>query len=561
MTPNTTIKFLHNVPLDRSYRHTLYFASADAQASYFMSMEKSLENAPYSAYMYRRWNDPLYVRGSIDDFYDVNYMMFQNANYGDKWFYAFVTAAEYENINTVKITFELDIMQTWFFDHELKPSYVERCHKPTDIIGENLVPENIDIGDPVVLNSVSTNTNLFKNWGIFALSSFSWSTWQPAAGDTVGGVFNALARSQIGEISLEMVGDTLTFSYITDPRPKLIDLMTNHAALVDGLAAIFMAPMALEQSSPSVVRIDCPNYGDRLKPLNRSNVQWYIPRNNKLYTWPFTKLFVTDGSGGGKFFAFEKWGGGGGGEATFGVFTDRAAAQSVVCAPAGYNGYKAYTGFSRNEFNFEESVIMTGFPQCAWISNSYQTYLAQNASTLGLSSAFSAAKIVVGGAAVIAGVTGALPTAGASLAATSGGIGIIGGGIKDILALNADKEDRASKAPVVHGQVTGTAMFGIAEKAFRFVTYCPTYEYCRIIDNFFDMYGYAQHEVFVPIKNARPHWTYIKTVGALVLSAGNTRGINAETLRALETIYNNGVTFWVNPAKVGDYSLDNSGTH
>src|SRR5699024_5529024 len=46
--------------------------------------------------------------------------------------------------------FELDVMQTWYFDYELLPSFVEREHSVTDNVGENIVPENLELGDYMI---------------------------------------------------------------------------------------------------------------------------------------------------------------------------------------------------------------------------------------------------------------------------------------------------------------------------------------------------------------------------------------------------------------------------
>lgn len=553
-TPHiTNISLLAEVPLDATYRHTLYFASAAAQHTYFAG--KVVSGLVWTECVYHREQSAIRVNAPIEDVERVNYVMFQNTAYSSKWFYAFVTDCVYINANCTELKIELDVLQTWYFDVQLMPSYIERAHAETDAIGDNLVEETIDIGDPVVLNSLSSNQNVFKRWDVIALTTFDWSTWQPAAGGVYNGVYSALNRTRIGQFDISMLQNALQWTIISDPRSKLVDLITNHADLVDGLVAVFMAPTSLEIESGSMVHLGItkPAIGDRLKPLNATD--GYIPRNHKLYTSPFTKLFVTDGAGGGKFYAYEKFASGS--QADFMITSDRAPAQSVLCIPAGYNGYKQYLAGS-DEYNFEESVVMTGLPQCAWISSSYQTYLAQNASQLGLSQAMAYGKTAIGGLGVALSVAGALPSAGATLAGAGAGASMFTSGLSEIINLNADKQDRARRAPEMHGQMTGTALFSAAEKAFRFITYCPRPEYCEIIDNFFDLYGYAQHRVYVPNLNARPHWTYIKTVGALVLPASNTGGVNAGVLQQIEAIYNRGITYWRNAAEVGNYSLDNS---
>lgn len=52
--------------------------------------------------------------------------MYQNENYGKKWFYAFITNMTYENDGMTSITIATDVFQTWQFDINFKESFVER---------------------------------------------------------------------------------------------------------------------------------------------------------------------------------------------------------------------------------------------------------------------------------------------------------------------------------------------------------------------------------------------------------------------------------------------------
>ena len=90
--PNSTISILKNVPLDNTYNHTLWFDNVGAQSTYFASMAKYT----MSGQSYQRVNRGVgRIQKKADDIYDCNYMMFQNTSYGNKWFYAFITAIEH----------------------------------------------------------------------------------------------------------------------------------------------------------------------------------------------------------------------------------------------------------------------------------------------------------------------------------------------------------------------------------------------------------------------------------------------------------------------------------
>lgn len=159
--PDSDIKLLRGVHLDPSYSDTIYFANATEQYNYF----NGLTGVTLTDYSYIRVNNnTIKVQGNAEQLYNCNYMMFRNTAYGNKWFYAFVLKAEYINDNTVLITFEIDVIQTWLFEAVLEPCFVEREHQATDVIGDNLLPEPIDIGEPICQEMIKTP--YFDNYSI-----------------------------------------------------------------------------------------------------------------------------------------------------------------------------------------------------------------------------------------------------------------------------------------------------------------------------------------------------------------------------------------------------------
>lgn len=161
IAPNSVIKILKNVPLDNTYDHTIYFENKTSQKTYFDSLVKYT----LQAQSYQRINkDTMRVQILADNLYDCNYIMFQNTSFGDKWFYAFITKVEYVNNITSEITFEIDVMQTWHFDYTLGECFVEREHTETDVVGQHVLPEPIDIGD-IVCHETS-NSGLFDSYHV-----------------------------------------------------------------------------------------------------------------------------------------------------------------------------------------------------------------------------------------------------------------------------------------------------------------------------------------------------------------------------------------------------------
>lgn len=77
-------------------------------------------------------------------------------------------------------------------------------------------------------------------------------------------------------------------------------------------------------------------------------------------------------------------------------------------------------------------------------------------------------------------------------------------------------------------------------------------EFAEMIDEFFDMYGYAIERVKVPNVNGRRSWNYVKCQNSC--HKGN---MPANFLDQINDIFDAGITFW-HTSDVGNYSLDNS---
>ena len=121
--PQTTFYLLRNVKLDHSYTNTIDFPTKEAQYNYFFNKRAfTVENGTYQ----RKTVNVVKVPFLYDDIADCNYIMWQNANYSDKWYYAFILQIKYINPNTCEIIYDLDVIQTYMFDIEWKPSQIER---------------------------------------------------------------------------------------------------------------------------------------------------------------------------------------------------------------------------------------------------------------------------------------------------------------------------------------------------------------------------------------------------------------------------------------------------
>lgn len=157
---------LCNVPLKNDYKNQITFSNSTAQANYFLS--KVIHNVGNDM-QYIRKDQTVNINIPIDNLYNVNYMIYKNNGFTNKWFYAFINRMEYVNENCTKIYFETDVFQTWQFDTELKNSFVVREHVTDDTVGANTIDEGVQLGEFIVnkkamwlhdSEGIQTNTDL-----------------------------------------------------------------------------------------------------------------------------------------------------------------------------------------------------------------------------------------------------------------------------------------------------------------------------------------------------------------------------------------------------------------
>lgn len=160
ISPNTYVRIMEGVPWDNTYSDTALFDDPVSQYNWFIG---EYTHKVFTEQSFQRVNkNTIRLEVNANDIYSYNYLMFQNTAYGNKWFYAFILETRYINDNCAEIEYEIDVIQTWWFDTILKPSYVEREHSATDSIGDNIAPEPVDLG-PIICTKVN-DTGLFDNY-------------------------------------------------------------------------------------------------------------------------------------------------------------------------------------------------------------------------------------------------------------------------------------------------------------------------------------------------------------------------------------------------------------
>lgn len=524
--PGTFIKVLSGVKLTPTYEHTIWFPDKQTQANWFAAHTRYT----FSEYTYQRVQRG-YVRAGLnaEQLYDCNYMMFQNSTFGTKWFYAFIDNVEYINNETTEIHFHIDVIQTWLLDANIGMCMVERNHDTVDWVGSNLVPE------PFVEVPVQScyEDNIFKSsplgsqtpWGYVILAQTD-ENGMSVPGEIINGVYSGLRVATFSESGAS------AGSY--GPGVTMTEYLQSYEGRADSIISITKVPMDAAQISSIISQSSVP--------YNRATVtarafNGYVPRNMKMYTAPYCYPALETIGGMESKLRFE-W---------FDnheniVFTRQT---SAVPAPELYVYPQNYAG---EQDNYEAGILLGEFAQGSWSGDTYQMWLAENTFPSFVRLAGTAAQIAYSFAADN-------PVTKATANDETGRHIAVRAGIEEATNIVANATHAASQTNPVYGNVQKAGLLtGLGVQSIYFKVKCVPYHIALMIDTYFSKYGYAQNKVMIPNLNARPHWTYIKTMDATI--SGN---VPADDLRGLETIFNAGITFWNNGEEVGNYNLDNRG--
>lgn len=169
ITPNTTVRFYTNVPFFNNYQNVRQFDNVASQTEYF----NSLQQVAVLKCTYQRDTGGIKVPYSRDYMLKYDYMSFVNTAFSDKVFYCFIDSITYLSPNSCLVNFTVDVYQTFLFDVQFRPSYIERQHcKRWNADGSpviNTVNEGLDYGSEYVTKSISFNENDLY-WLVFVTS-------------------------------------------------------------------------------------------------------------------------------------------------------------------------------------------------------------------------------------------------------------------------------------------------------------------------------------------------------------------------------------------------------
>ena len=538
---------LMSVPLESDYKHTIAFKTKTQQTEYFHN--KTLFKEEELSYQ-RKEKYISFPRG-YDEICHCNYLSFLNVNENnrdlDKIYYAFITRMEYKGDKTTWIYFEIDVMQTYLNEYTIKPSFVEREHVDNDTIGAHTLPENLEVGDYVIYNTLTISDLQAVNIVVGVSRYIENGKATLATGAKYNGVYSGIHY----------------YSFPLDNTNGLSEFITSYSSgesiSSDDIKCMFLAPNFLSKrvsdedinhytsknrviqgSSYSVKEFHYANAnskatlhpGDEMFDIADEDILSSI-HNNKLHCFPYNYLLVSNNNGGSAIYHFEHFKDNGGqAHINFTYGGALTPGCSIRLVPVNYKG---------TLYNEEEGLTLGKYAICNWVSDEYTNWLTQNGVNIGIDIATGVGQVIAGG--VMAGGTGGL--------ATGGGLAVAAGGVSKIAGTLAQIHTMSFTSPQARGNLnSGDYASAAHTNTFSFHHMGIKSEYVKILDRYFDLFGYKVNEIKEPNKFHRENWWYTKTIDV------NIDGqINVTDIQTIKNCYNNGITFWRDPENVGNYTF------
>ena len=553
MARSSKIYLCKDINIDNEYNNVLNYT---VQQMLDLCTASSHLVAQASNYAFIRETDnTISVSFTYGDCLQSNYIAFQNPDYSNKWFFAWIKDVKYVNDGTTQITFEVDSWSTWFNDITLKKSFVIREHVNSDNVGEHTLPENFETGE-FIINSAPTKLMTYSTeptapngtYIIFAVTDL------PKAVSTSG--FDINQFRMINGI----FGGQLFI--VCSDLSNAVSLINDYNGKQEYIQSIFMAPRALLHFNPGTggavddrthvfsldgggtYRVAEPASGvlyhlngavqvAQQKTINiNTTINGYTPKNKKLFVAPWNYGILTNNTGVDVEMHYEDFVNN---TPTFTAYGTLTPGCSIKCIPLNYK--KLSDSSSIHSYNF--GISGAKFPICSWTCDEFINWLTQNGVNIAVSTVTGLVSLGVG-----------IATGGVGLA-----VGVTSG--MNSIANTASQIYTRSKVPEsTKGNLnSGDVTFSIGESVFTFIPMCIKQEYARVIDSYWTRYGYLVNALKTPNITGRTYWNYIQ------ISSGEELGVGAVPTKYMDVINQvarKGVTIWHDHANIGNYDLNNT---
>lgn len=540
---NSKILLVKNIHIDRQYTNVLSYSEAEmlelCQANLVAQADK---------YSFLRPTGSIMAGFTYAQCLQANYIAFQNSDYSNKWFFAWIDDVIYKGDKNTEITFTVDAWSTWFDKWQKKTCFINRQHTNNDTIGLHTIPENLDVGE-VVQESITEDLvygNYFGYWIAVA------SNWKIKDGSSGAELLESDKGTQYAGITVydnTVFGTQLFFFHITDLSSfadlVLLLLRTNADGHIEDVQNIFILPdVAIDQSklqnhSAKVISDEntfsfyTMSYDMLPEKFNTeidkiTSFSDYTPKNNKCFVYPYNYLFVSNNQGSNNIYKYEDFN------------TEKCIFENQFSIAIGGSGRivpKNYKGMATND---DEALALGKYPTCAWSSDAFTNWLTQNSVNMAVSLGLTAGAVAT-----------TIATGGATAPVLAGAVMSVAGNIGNTIG----QFYQASLLPNINGgQANGDVIWACNRNVFSFRQMRVKTEYLKIIDDYFTRFGYAVKSLAIPNITGRRYWNYVEIGASEEIGYGE---VPSKFMDIINNACRRGITIWHNHANIGNYSLDN----
>ena len=534
--PNVDITLVNYQDADPDYNHIQYFKNlTDAQLNNYFCLYKfkTIENCSY-----QRKDGYIRLPIDFDEAIKYNYCFYKNEAESITY-YCFIKDIKYISDDRCDIYLETDVFTTWRNKYNILDSFIEREHVDDDSIGVHTIPESLELGE-YVSNNTYKDDNLQMDLTQIIVGTTSTVSQDEALSD-IGGIYGGVysgVKYRAMPIQYDEDG-SISNMPINVWLQDLTDAGAEDSIVSIFMAPIFLRPFSIENDRKVDFYTKPKSYTFTFK--KPTTIDGYTPKNNKLFTYPYRYLLVSNGNGASALYHYELF--------DFDNSDDylNFIVKGVLTPGCSIRMYPAvYKGTQTPE---NEGLNLGKYPICNWANDQYTNWITQNSVNI-------ATTWVSGITGTIGGAVGGF-MAGNVPGAIIGGVGgAIAGGSQIARVMN-EKSNAERIPPQSKGNINcGDVVASNNDNTFTYYNMSIRKEYAKMIDDYFTAYGYQVNRFGVPLENHRSSFWYTKTIDVGIESKQSS-AIPISDLKKIKEAYNKGITFWNHQVYIRDYSQDN----
>ena len=566
---------LCNVPITPI--NQIDFATKEDQLNYFANkVTHSFNDCKYQSR-----SSKIKIKGYVDKFNDSNYGYYINT-YGDttKTFFFWIVDKQLIATETTELTIQLDVFQTWLFDFKFNCCMIERCHVSDDTFGANTIPEDFEVGDYVTPIRIPIGY-LQGNPDFFIATSID------DMGAIYGKTYSGFTIKYFAYNDVNMLSDYI--STLCDTGKS------------DAIAFIFEYPHNLIANKGWSSGSDIKGYeGVISKSIDLYKVDFtqifsfkndaYIPYNNKVNCYPFNFITLKNANGSNVVLKFENFADSE--KISFELEGVLTKVPTFTLTPLNYCGRAK---------SIDDSISLNNFGLCSWNNDNYANWYANHQNSIKAQSENARNSYKANNQVAennynnrldnnnTSAMLSAIDIANSTLTALGGGnlggatSSLLTGGSKTLLNynqanknasndlsnsnllnnVNYDNTIRSLMASIQDAQIqpntckgdTSSCGLDVARDTATFYIEQTKIkpEYARMIDSYFQMYGYKVNKLQVPTFKSRERWNFLKTVNCSCFGQ-----VPHGDLDELNNLFNNGLTVWHNESYMYNYNVKNA---